>query len=408
MHLYMDCFSGLSGDMALGALIDLGVPVGWLKEQLTPLLEDRFDITCEKVFKSGIHAVDVTVSDHSHHHHGGDHHHHHALDYRKIRDLIGGSELKAEVKAKALAVFERIALAEAKIHGCDIDTVHFHEVGGIDAVVDIVGVILALDYLNVTQVTSSPLPLGSGTVTCAHGVLPVPAPATLEILKGIPVYGCDSGGEIITPTGAALAAELSHTFGPMPQRIVSAVGYGAGKRETKGLPNLVRMILGKEPHEAKAMVELACNIDDMSPELLGHAMETLFHSGALDVWFTPIQMKKNRPASQLSVLCTEGNRERITELILTETTTIGVRWQRINRTVLERQAIVLHCPSGEIAAKEVRLPDGSTRITPEYESCRLLARQKGCPLSNIYTEALGTAQARLEEATCGALDGANL
>ncbi len=392
MHLYMDCFSGLSGDMALGALVDLGVPVGWIKDQLTPLLEDRFDITDEKVFKSGIHAVNVTVHDHSHHHHGGDHHHHHALDYRKIKDLIQGSPLKEAVKERALAVFERIAVAEAKIHGCDIDTVHFHEVGGIDAVADIVGVILALDYLGVTHVSASPLPLGSGTVKCAHGLLPVPAPATLEILKGIPSYGCDSGCEILTPTGAALAAELADSFGPMPELVVTAVGYGAGKRDTKGLPNLVRMVLGQSPDQADTVVELSCNIDDMSPELLGHAMQTLLAAGALDVWFTPIQMKKNRPATQLSILCREEDRKTLTQKALTETTTIGVRWNRLNRTTLTRKAITLPCPSGDVAAKEVILPDGSTRITPEYDACKALADDKGCPLADIYNEAVSVAQ----------------
>ncbi|WP_300673602.1 nickel pincer cofactor biosynthesis protein LarC [Desulfoluna sp.] len=398
MHLYMDCFSGLSGDMAMGALIDLGVPVSWIKAQLTPLLQDRFNITCEKVFKSGIHAVDVTVHDHSHAHHGGDHHHHHALDYRKIRDLIQGSSLSAAVQKRSLAVFERIAVAEAKIHGCAIDTVHFHEVGGIDAVVDIVGVILAMEYLKITHVTASPLPLGSGTVTCAHGVLPVPAPATLEILKGIPVYGCDSGCEIITPTGAALAAELSDSFGPMPQRVVTAVGYGAGKRETIGLPNLVRMVLCETPAEADTVVELSCNIDDMTPELLGHAMQTLLKAGALDVWFTPIQMKKNRPASQLSCLCREENRKSLTERILTETTTIGIRWQRLSRTTLTRSPLTLTCPAGDVAAKEVSLPDGSKRITPEYEACKALAEAKGCPLAEIYGQAICAAQELLKKA----------
>lgn len=395
MHLYMDCFSGLSGDMALGALIDLGVPVGWIKDQLTPLLEDRFDITDEKVFKSGIHAVNVTVHDHSHHHHGGDHHHHHALDYRKIKDLLQESPLKEAVKDRALAVFERIAVAEAKIHGCDIDTVHFHEVGGIDAVADIVGVILALDYLDVTHVTASPLPLGSGTVKCAHGLLPVPAPATLEILKGIPSYGCDSGCEILTPTGAALAAELADSFGPMPELVVTSVGYGAGKRDTKGLPNLVRMVLGQSPDQADTVVELSCNIDDMSPELLGHAMQTLLTAGALDVWFTPIQMKKNRPATQLSILCKEEDRKTLTQKALTETTTIGVRWNRLNRTTLTRKATTLPCPSGNVAAKEVILPDGSTRITPEYDACKALADEKGCPLADIYNEAVSVAQGLL-------------
>lgn len=399
MHLYMDCFSGLSGDMALGALIDLGVPVDWLKAQLTPLLEDRFDITCQKVFKSGIHAVDVTVHDHSHAHHGGDHHHRHALDYQKIRALITDSELSAPVKERSLSVFHRIAVAEAKIHGCDIDTVHFHEVGGIDAVVDIVGVILAMDYLNISHVTASPLPLGSGTVACAHGLLPVPAPATLAILKGIPVYGLDSGCEILTPTGAALAAELTESFGPMPERVVTAVGYGAGKRETKGLPNLVRMVLCEMPDEADTVVELSCNIDDMTPELLGHALQALLHAGALDVWFTPIQMKKNRPATQLSCLCREADRSPLTEKILAETTTIGVRWQRLSRTTLARKPITLACPSGEVAAKEVSLPDGSKRITPEYDACKALAEKTGRPLAEIYTEAACTAQQALKETT---------
>lgn len=397
MHLHMDCFSGLSGDMALGALVDLGVPAAWIKEQLTPLLADRFDLTWETVFKSGIKAAEVTVHDRSHHHHGADHHHPHAMDYRKIRDLIAGSPLKPAIKARSLAVFERIAVAEAKIHGCDIDTVHFHEVGGIDAVADIVGVILALDHLGVTHVTSSPLPLGSGTVRCAHGVLPVPAPATLEILKGVPTYGCDSGCEILTPTGAALAAELAESFGPMPELVVSAVGYGAGKRDTHGLPNLVRMVLGQKSDKADTVVELSCNIDDMSPEILGHAMEQLFSAGALDVWFTPIQMKKNRPATQLSLLCREESRKTLTERILTETTTIGVRWQRLNRTTLSRRSLTLTCPSGPVAAKEVTLPGGARRITPEFDACKALAQATGCPLAEIFTEAACAAQDLLNQ-----------
>jgi len=229
-------------------------------------------------------------------------------------------------------------------------------------------------------------------VKCAHGLLPVPAPATLEILKGIPSYGCDSGCEILTPTGAALAAELADSFGPMRELVVTSVGYGAGKRETQGLPNLVRMVLGQSPDQADTVVELSCNIDDMSPELLGHAMQTLLAAGALDVWFTPIQMKKNRPATQLSILCREEDRKTLTQKALTETTTIGVRWNRLNRTTLPRKAITLPCPSGDVAAKEVILPDGSTRITPEYDACKALADEKGCPLADIYNEAVSVAQ----------------
>ncbi|MCG8471193.1 MAG: nickel pincer cofactor biosynthesis protein LarC, partial [Desulfobacterales bacterium] len=338
----------------------------------------------KEVSKSGITAVDITVHDHSHAHHHGDHHHHHALDYKKIRRLIANSSLKKSVKDRALAVFHRIAVAEAKIHGCEIDTVHFHEVGGIDAVVDIVGTVLAVDYLGITQITCSPIPLGSGTVTCAHGVFPVPAPATLEILKGVPTYGLETQGEIITPTGAALAAELSDSFGPMPEMVVGCVGYGAGKRETKGLPNLVRMMLGEEEMASDTVCELSCNVDDTSPEILGHAMEALLEEGALDVWFTPIQMKKGRPATKVSVLCHEKDRDLFTEMLLMETSTIAVRWQRFSRITLKRKAVTLITPWGEVAGKEVLLPDETTRVTPEYEDCKDLARESGVPLLHIY------------------------
>jgi uncharacterized protein (TIGR00299 family) protein len=303
---YFDCFSGISGDMTLGALIHLGVPLEWLKTQLGLLPLSGFDINVLPAASNGIQArrVEVVVTDdrppHRH--------------YPDIVDIITASPFPEKARARSLAVFKRIAEAEAAIHGCDMASVHFHEVGAVDALVDIVGACLAVDYLGIERICVSPLPMGSGFVDCRHGVLPVPAPATLEILKRIPVYGGDQACELVTPTGAALVAALADDFGPMPLMKTDRIGYGAGSRELEQRPNLLRVVMGTalEPVvgvSSERLTVVEASVDDMNPEFFGYLMEMLFEDGALDVLWIPAFMKKNRPATLIQVICPPDRRD---------------------------------------------------------------------------------------------------
>lgn len=386
VHLHFDCFSGVSGDMTLGALMDLGVAPDWLAEELRGLTRVEFELATETVFRNGIRAVRAIVSadeEKAHRHHA------------QIRDIIQAAPFSDGVKTRSLAIFARIAQAEGAIHGCDPEKIHFHEVGGIDAMVDIVGTALGLERLGVTSISCSPVPLGSGFVACRHGTLPVPAPATAAILKGIPVYGADTGKEMVTPTGAAIVAESASAFGPMPTMAVRGIGYGAGTHELKDRPNLLRLFYGKaepEPEAEELPWETVCmveaNIDDMNPEIFGHLMETLLTDGALDVWWTPVQMKKNRPGTLIQVLCAPERRAATVRRLLMETTTLGVRHREMRRTALAREAVTVDTPFGPVAAKRVRGLDGRSRLVPEYEACRNLAEKLGRPLREIY-DALG-------------------
>ncbi|MBI5063098.1 MAG: nickel pincer cofactor biosynthesis protein LarC, partial [Desulfatitalea sp.] len=304
---YFDCFSGISGDMTLGALVHLGVPIAWLKESLQALPLDGFDLQARTVTRHGVTAVQAVVQTEETHHH---------RHYDHIQTMLEKSSLAQRVKNRSLAIFDRVAEAEAKVHGCPKEHVHFHEVGAMDAIVDVVGTCLALEYLGIDGLAASALPLGSGFVTCAHGVLPVPAPAVLEILKGVPVYGGNIEMEMVTPTGAAILMGMQADFGSMPPLKISGVGYGAGTREFSQQPNLLRVVLG-EPASSSSdgqterllMVETC--IDDMNPEIFGYLMETLFDDGALDVFWIPAQMKKNRPGTLVQVLCALEQRDRI-------------------------------------------------------------------------------------------------
>ena len=380
MDIFIDCCSGISGDMTLAAFIDLGVPLDWLKETVSRLPLPGFDIRLSSVSRNGIAArkVDVLVD-------AGQP----ARNYAAIRSLIAASPLSEPTRRQSLAMFEKIARAEAAIHGCAIETVHFHELGGVDAVVDIVGTTLCVEYLGVRNATAAPVPLGSGTVRCAHGILPVPAPAALEILKQVPVYGSDIPGELVTPTGAAIITTLSDRFGSLPLMSVDAVGYGAGSHETPGRPNVLRIIAGRfqnpvtvsEP-EPLLMVE-AC-IDDMNPEIYGYVMEKLFADGVLDVCWIPVYMKKNRPATMIQVLCEQNHRDVIVNRILSETTTTGVRYYPVRRSILPRRIFELVTVFGPVSVKEITRPDGSIHITPEYESCRQIAAERDVPVLEVY------------------------
>jgi uncharacterized protein (TIGR00299 family) protein len=380
MLLYIDCFSGISGDMTLGARIDLGVPVEWLQTQLRALPLAGFELQCEPVQRRGLHAINVAVSTTEDHPH---------RTFTTIRGLIDHSPLAPAVKARSLGMFERLARAEAGIHGQTVDDVHFHEVGGVDAIVDIVGSALGMDYLKIDAVVSAAVPLGSGTLTCRHGTLPVPAPATVELLKGVPVYGGDAEHEVVTPTGATIVAEYAERFGPVPPMEIDRVGYGAGKRKGGALPNLLRLFLGKSQAdsgqgEAEEILLIETNIDDMNPEFYGYLMERLLEDGALDVSWTPIQMKKNRPGIRVEVIAPLGLKEPLTRRLLKETTSIGVRYTHAMRRTLTRKAVWVETPWGALAAKQVLESTGEARIVPEYEACRETARAHNVSLREVY------------------------
>ena len=388
MILYLDMMAGIAGDMFLGALVDLGVPVGWLKEKLSAVL-DGFDLRTETVFRHHLRAVNlyVDVTDDVTHRH-----------YTNIRQMIESADLPEQVRANALTAFKHIAQAEAHIHGKDIETVHFHEVGGIDSLVDIIGSFLALDYLGVDQVAATPVPLGSGTINCAHGTIPVPVPATVAILKGLEVTGSDAKTEIVTPTGASIVATLAPQFGAMPDMQIEKVGYGAGKRDTgASAPNLLRLVLGAPAAAVKNTGEnilsdqvhvLYANVDDMSPEGLGFVMDLLMDKGALDVSFTPAFMKKNRPATRIEVICSQAQHQALAAVLLSETTTIGVRYHLCDRMILRREHAEVETSFGRVNAKKITAPNGQIRIMPEYDDCNRIAREHELPFYQVYERIL--------------------
>ena len=378
MLAYFDCFSGISGDMTLGALLDLGVPLDWLKDQLHRIPLSDFDIAVNPVQRHGIQATSVTVEsldDNS------------SRNYADIRSLIENSPLTDTVKSNGLRIFKRLAEAEARIHHCAVDQVHFHEVGGVDAIVDIVGTALGVDYLGVQHITASSIPLGKGFIACSHGKLPVPAPATVGILEGVPVYGTDIPHELVTPTGAAIIRTLASGFESMPEMVIDRVGYGAGQRELEDRPNLLRIILSAESTAGMAedhVSILETCIDDMNPELFGYVMDRLFEDGALDVYWIPVHMKKNRPGTMLQVLCHEDQRNRLMERVLSETTTTGIRYYRVRRRLLRRDLLNVQTPFGVIPVKRIQDPRGEERLVPEYEVCRQIAIEQKIPLRMVY------------------------
>jgi len=376
MLAFFDCFSGISGDMVLGALFDLGVPVDWLADKLQRMPLKGFDLTLQPLERSGIQAQRVRVvikKDNV------------SRDYADIQTLIQQSNLSDRVKTKSLDIFETLAAAEAAVHGCPKDKVHFHEIGGIDALVDIIGTVLGLEYLGIQQVSASKIPLGSGFVSCRHGTLPVPAPATLEILKNIPVYGTSINHELVTPTGAAIVATLAESFGSLPQMVIYKTGYGAGTREMEAVPNLLRIVLGTvENRETDEIVVVETSVDDMNPEIFGFLMERLFADGALDVYWIPVYMKKSRPGTLVQVLCTKSRRDAIIDRLFLETTSIGIRYYDVRRRILERDQARIETTYGLIAVKRIKYPDGNVRIVPEYEVCKKIAYQNNIPIKTVY------------------------
>jgi pyridinium-3,5-bisthiocarboxylic acid mononucleotide nickel chelatase len=414
--LYLDIFSGISGDMFLGALLDLGVDARRLERELKKLKLDGYHLHITRQLKSGIEGVklDVHLADaHEHHHepkphhvsrfthHGHQHHHNENRTFAEIKKLIGKSKLSAWVKKKSAAVFQRIAEAEGKIHGLPPEKVHFHEVGAVDSIVDTVGACVALELLGRPRVLVGPVIEGTGWVDCAHGRFPVPAPATLAILgaRGIGVTQCDEPHELVTPTGAALLAEFVESFGPMQDLTAEKIGFGLGTRENRTRPNVLRAVLGKHstlnPHpstgldwETDRIAVLETNLDDLNPEILGNFIETAMAAGALDVFYTPVQMKKTRPGVLLTVLCAETDADRFSELILRETSAFGVRRTLVERRKLRREFTRVKTPFGEVVIKVGRLNGKVVQATPEFESCKKLAARAKIPLKRIYEAAL--------------------
>jgi len=384
MIIYFDCISGSSGDMTLGAFIDLGVPVEWLKETLAgmPLTGFNISVTSEK--RNGIAAKSVHV--HTEDDTG-------SRSYGQIQELIGKSQLPESVKDLSLKIFGRIAEAEAGIHDHSIENVHFHEVGSMDAIVDIVGTALCVEHTGVKKMIASRIPLGSGFTECSHGTIPVPAPATIEILKNIPVYGTGIKHELVTPTGAAIIATLAESYQDIPEMLVQKIAYGAGKREMEERPNVLRLVKGTETFSEKNAVPykdndfiiiVETNIDDMNPEIYGYLMERLFDDGALDVCIFPVFMKKNRPGNMVQVLCRQEATETIIHRILSETTSLGVRYYTARRETLVREKAKVDTSFGGIYIKRVVGPDGETSIVPEYEVCRKIAIENNIPIIDVY------------------------
>jgi len=375
---YFDCFAGISGDMILGALIHLGVPGDFIEENIRNMPLEAFHLEISTAARMGVYGqkVKVMVEDRDKH----------ARNYQDIRYLIDNSFLPDTVKGLSLKIFGRLAEVEASIHNCPKEHVHFHELGGVDAIVDIVGAALGVEWLGIGKISASEIPVGKGFVSCQHGRLPVPAPATLALLEGVPVYGTGVSNELVTPTGAAILTTLCQDFGPMPKMLIRQVGYGVGGRDLKEMPNLLRVVLG-EPHfacEADCVTVLETNIDDMNPEIFGFVMERLFEDGALDVVLIPVFMKKNRPGTMVQVICKETDRETVVRRILSETTATGVRHYRTERSKLPRKVKEATTSYGKVRVKEVSGPTGRISVVPEYEDCKKIALEKNVPLKVVY------------------------
>jgi len=385
--MYLDCFAGISGNMLLGALIDAGLPEEILREQLSALHLHGYDLIVKKVVKCGIQAVYVDVKLTA----GHDHHHRHLVD---IFTIIDNSHLEQKVKESSKQIFLRLAQAEAKVHGTTVDAIHFHEVGAVDAIIDIVGTAFGLHYLGIEAIYASKLHVGSGFVQCAHGLMPVPAPATAELLKNIPYYSGDITKELVTPTGAAVIATLGSRYGGMPQEFISeSISYGAGTWDLP-IPNVLRMHMGRmvETHVPDETIVIEANIDDLNPQIFPYVMDKLLAMGVFDVWLTPIIMKKNRGGTLLSILLSSQLLDQVTEILFTETSTIGLRHYVTQRIMAAREIINVTVPWGTARVKISSYQDQVCSITPEYEDCKRLAIESGIPLKEVQQAVLEIAR----------------
>lgn len=388
---YLDCVSGISGDMTLGALVDLGVDLAAIQKGIDSLGLPSCQLVTEEVKRHGFRATNLTVQHEPEHAHRHLHH---------ITDMIDSSSLTANQKQLAKDIFTRLAEAEAKVHGSTLKKVHFHEVGAVDSIADIVGAAIGFDLLGVDAVVCSPVPTGHGFIKIAHGRVSVPAPATAELLKGIPLAACDIEAELTTPTGAAIVKTLAKGFGPLPAMTIREIGIGAGDKEFTEQGNVLRIIVGEAETLAMAteatttdQVEiLETNLDDTTGEVVGHTVKALLAAGALDVYTTPIQMKKNRPATKLTVLCEAGAKPAMEAIVFRETTTLGIRHWSARRAILQRKPESVDTTWGPVAGKRIVSPDGSVRFSPEYDACARVADEASVPLAEVMRVATNAFQ----------------
>ncbi len=405
--IYFDCFAGASGDMLLGALLDLGLPLASLENQLAGLNLPEYRLSIEPVVKRGVSATQFRVADlhpekrqaerqspHPTHNHSNGR----GRPLSEIEKIIGEAALPPDPKKRALKAFRRLGEVEAGIHGVPVEEVHFHEVGAIDSIVDITGYFLALDLMNIERVVASPLPVGRGFIQCAHGRMPVPAPATAKLLEGVPVIDNGVEGEVLTPTGALLLSESAEAFRPMPAMKITGVGYGAGERD-QPIPNVVRAFLGESAPAPRTdappgtVAVLETNIDDMSAEVFPYVIEQALSQGALDAFVVPTVGKKGRPAHLLTLLCPPERQGELTRLLFRETTTLGVRFRIAERATAERDWLEVDIPWGRVRVKRARFQGETVNIAPEFEDCRKLAESSGAPLKDILAAAAAAGRA---------------
>lgn len=412
MRVYhLDCSSGIAGDMFLGAWLDLGMPVEVLSDVVARLGLAGISVETRKASRGGfvgtrfrvlqdgkpIEGPDPEEHPHDHHHHHDhghphNHHHHHGhtRGLAEIRDLILGSALSAPVKERALRLFQRLGEAEAKAHGMPIERVHFHEVGAIDSIVDLVGAAATVEFLAPERLTCGPVNVGSGRVKMAHGEVAIPAPATAELLKGVPIHG-GPGGELTTPTGAVILAELVDEFIELPALVLEDVGYGLGKKDLPTHPNALRLLRGRTGEGRAEVMVVECEVDDLPGEGFGFLMERLLEAGALDVYFTPVQMKKNRPGTLVTLLCRRGQLEHLAGVLLTESGSLGCRYHAAARFEAEREILEVPTAFGTVRIKRARLDGRPLAAAPEFEDCRRLALASGAPWRDVYRAALAAA-----------------
>lgn len=377
---YLDCASGISGDMTLGALVDAGADLGAISDGVASLGLPGVHIVASEVKKKGFRATQITIEHEPEHKHRHLHH---------ITDMIDAGALTPPQKELAKRIFRLLGEAEAKVHGTTIRKVHFHEVGAIDSIADIVGAAIGFNLLGVERVVCSPIPTGRGFIEIAHGRVSVPAPATAELLTGVPLAPCEVEAELTTPTGAAIVAALAQSFGPVPPMTIEKIGYGAGQRDLESQPNLLRLLIGEAVgvRSSEQVWVLETNVDDTSGELIGHACERLLAAGALDVTTTPVQMKKNRPGVTISVLCAKGEIEKLEAILFHETNTLGIRRWPVERHTLKREKRTVDTEFGPIDGVVAHVDADTTTFSPEYESCRRVAAERSMPLRLVYEAA---------------------
>jgi pyridinium-3,5-bisthiocarboxylic acid mononucleotide nickel chelatase len=397
--LYFDCFAGAAGDMILGALLDAGLPFEELKRALGSLAVEGWDVSVDRVIKTGVTATKFRVHEHAHppslahsgasfgetgsgHGHNHDHGHH---SLEEIFTAINRSALSESGKRRAIAMFRRLGEAESAIHGIPIDQIHLHEVGALDSIIDIVGAVFAIEWFKADRIVASPINVGSGMVRTEHGVFPVPAPATVSLLKNAPVYSSGIQSELLTPTGALILTEFASAFGPIPPMTIEKVGYGAGDRELKETPNVVRVLIGESSDVRTLMkvVVLECEIDDMNPQIFGVLMEKLYAAGALEVFYSAVQMKKNRPGTLMTIVAAPDQRDAMTDIVFRESTTIGIRHQELSRECLHREMVTVTTRLGPVRFKVARRDGRVLNAQPEFDDLAKLSAEHGIPVKDV-------------------------